>query len=46
MQFPDGTKEELLKLERPQVLFEKGQPTHVFLQPEMQKMKYLTWLDR
>jgi predicted GH43/DUF377 family glycosyl hydrolase len=30
VEFSDGTKEELKKLERPQVLFEKGRPTHVF----------------
>jgi len=30
VEFFDGTKEEMKKLERPQVLFEKGRPTHVF----------------
>ncbi len=30
VEFSDGTKEEMRKLERPQVLFENGRPTHVF----------------
>ena len=30
VEFSDGTKEEMKKLERPQVLFENGRPTHVF----------------
>jgi len=30
VEFSDGAKEEMLKLERPQVLFEDGSPTHVF----------------
>jgi len=30
VEFSDGIKEEMKKLERPQVLFENGRPTHVF----------------
>ena len=37
VEFSDGTKEEMKKLERPQVLFENGHPTHVFFACRNQK---------